>query len=199
MLVVQRAGERPGFSVDQKRVGCHAGNVFENDGVVSGISGGRSPTKGCVPSNQYRRNRIWIELGERAADGLAGLEFVVGGNFLGTEGLGYRNRPVEIVGVRSAKAWDRSFRLSPGGGEFRVRVRHSADVGKVSVQLEVRGQIGGRAKLGFYQRALNAPTTPLLALPFLVRSAAGLAGDQAFSAVDAAGVPEGIYNQPATD
>ena len=106
---------------------------------------------------------------------------------------------MEVIGVGGAKAWDRSFRLSPGGGEFRVRVRDSADVRKVPVQLEVRSQIGGWAKLGFYQRTLKIANNHVLRLQFLVRDAAGLDDDQAFIAVDAAGVAEGIYNQPATD
>ena len=39
VLVVQFAGDRPGFSIDQKRVRRHPRNVFENDGMVSGGGG----------------------------------------------------------------------------------------------------------------------------------------------------------------
>jgi hypothetical protein len=106
---------------------------------VGGIGGGRSPTEGSMPGHQDCGNRIRIDFGERAADGFTSLEFVVGGNLLGSESLRDWNRSVEIVRVCRPEARDGRFGLSPGGGEFRMGVSDATDIREVFLELEVRG------------------------------------------------------------
>ena len=153
MLVVQFARKRPGFSIDRQSVRRHACHVFQNHRIVGGFRGIGAPAKGSVSGDQHRRNRVGIELGKRAANRGAGFQFVVAGNFCLSQPLGDRNRTVKIVGMRSAEAWNRGLGLGPGSRIFRVRMRNAADVWEMLVQLQMRRQIGGGAKVAVHDLA----------------------------------------------
>src|SRR5215469_16109556 len=139
MLVVERARQRPGFSIQQKRVRCHAGNVFKNDRMVGRVGRAWSPTEGSVAGYQDCGDSIGIKFGECAANGSAGFEFIVPVNFDGGQFMRHRNGSVEIVSVRRAKAWNGGVGLGPGGGVFRMRMGNASDVRELPVELKVSG------------------------------------------------------------
>src|SRR5215467_11472046 len=109
---------------------------------MSGRGGIRSPTERSVTGHQYCGNGLGIEFCERPADNLAGFEFVLGRDFGVCQARSYRNRAVKVVGMGRPEAGDWRFRLSPGCGVHRMGVRDTADVGKLSVKLEMGRKIG---------------------------------------------------------
>ena len=77
--------------------------------MFDGFGGGLSPGEGCVAGNQNPGDGDGVKalLAEPANDDRAGIANVAGGDFLGGEGIGERDRTVEVVGMRGPKAGDR--------------------------------------------------------------------------------------------
>ena len=124
MLVVQPASHRSRRCIDADREISHPRDRFQNDRIVS-----RRP--GIRP----QRNGPWLATSTPGvADGIGSLQAANDGmvpcsfrtlraisSSLISEVTG--TSPVEVVGVRSAEAWNRFSGLRPGGGIFRVGVR----------------------------------------------------------------------------
>ena len=115
MLVVEVLGNRMSFRVGGQGLEGHGGDLFDDAGDVGGFGRGSAPTKRGVPGDQHRWRTKWIEFGEAADDGVAGIGFVLGANLPGSEGARHRNRAVEVVGMGSAKTRDFAPGLRPRG------------------------------------------------------------------------------------
>src|SRR5512140_3374953 len=94
-------------------------------------------------------NRFVIDVAEGVDDDNASVSLVLVGYFMGSHVAGDRNGAVKVIGVRSAKAGNRTPSLAPGGGEFGVGVSDATDFWKGLVEFEVRGEIGGRFQRAF--------------------------------------------------
>jgi len=80
--------------------------------------------------------------------------------------------------------------LGPGGSELRVRVHDAADRWKLTIQRQVRGKIRRGIESSFDHLAVKVGDDEVSRLELVIRYAAGLDRDQAFGAIDAAGVAE---------
>ena len=167
--------------------------------MVSGFRGTCAPTERSVSSHQHRRDRIAIELRERATNGRASFEFVVTGNLGRIQAIGDRHWPMKIVCVRCPEAWDRGFRLGPRCGVLRMRVRYSTDAGEMFVQFQMRRQVRGGAQVAVDDFACEVGDDHVRWRQLLIGNAARLDGNQPFGAIDPADIAEGVEHKTAAN
>ena len=137
IVMLQNMGWDSGFGRSQENTAkSEPGDVFKDVGVFDRFSGRLAPREGSVAGDKDTWNRDGIELVtvETADNDGAGVANVSRSNLFGCEGLGNRNRAVEVVGMRGAKAGDGPAGLSPGSGKLRMGVDDAADLGELAIE-----------------------------------------------------------------
>jgi hypothetical protein len=80
-----------------------------------------------------------------------------------------------------------------------VGVADAADFGEGFVENEVSGEIGGRAKISFYNSSIQIGDDEMFGHHLIVGDAARFYHDEAVFAGDTAGVAKGVEDQSATN
>src|SRR5262249_26959068 len=106
MLVAQGLGNRADRRIDRHRHPGHRRNLLDERRRVRGIRDRLSPAEGRVPRDEARWTGERVESAHAADDGDSGIRFVLRFDLAAHQRLGQRDRPVEIIGVRRAKAGD---------------------------------------------------------------------------------------------
>ena len=144
---------------------------------------------------QHARPRERIDTFKAPHNRLAGVRFVVRFDFFRRERWRYRDRPVEVIGMRRTEAGNLAARLRPYGGGTGVRMRNAADLRKRSVQDQVRGEVGGRPQCSLDGVALHIDNHDVRRLHVLIGNAARLDRYKAAFAIDRAGVSECVEDE----
>lgn len=199
VAIEQRLGHAFAFGIEGCGVKGHPCDGFEDDGIVRGVCGCFTPAEGCVAGNEHGGHGIGVKITEAADDGDAGVVDVIAVDVVGGEFVCDRNGAIEIVGVGGAVGGDAASGLGPGSGVFRMRVHDRADSRELAVEEQMRGEVRRRAEIAFDDFAVEIGDDHVLGLHGLVREAAGLDGDEASLAVDAADVAESVKNEAAAD
>jgi len=124
------------------------GDVLKDVGVFHGFGGSSAPRKGRMAGNQYPGNSYGIEIFrvKEPNDDCTGVPYVGFIDFRSGEGLGDRNRAVEVVGVGGAETRNGAAGLCPRCGELRMGVDDAADLRKFAVKQSVRIEIARRPR-----------------------------------------------------
>ncbi len=141
-------GERGEVGVEEEGIEGDAGAHFEGDAVVEGVLGGGAPGEGgvVVLEDGGEVEGVEVLLAEGIGDGVAGVGFVVVGDFCGGEGAAEGDGAVEVVGVSGAEAGEGATGLGPAGGGGAVGVADAANAGEGAVEDEVGGGVRGGAE-----------------------------------------------------
>src|SRR6185312_533967 len=117
-------------------------HFLEHNRMISRFSGGFTPRKWRMSRDEYSRHVHWINSVEPPKDGVPDVGFILALDFGGRQMFGYRNRAVEVIGVRRAEARNLLASLRPDRGVARMCMNDSADFRERAVQDQVRCQVG---------------------------------------------------------
>ena len=106
---------------------CHFRDRFQNDGVLRSFGRGRAPRERSMIGDENGGDFARIDILKEAGDGVPGVFFIGGGDFLVGHGIGDWHRTAEIVAMRGAEAGNCLARLGPSGGVLGMRVADTAD------------------------------------------------------------------------
>jgi hypothetical protein len=201
VAVEKGLGDPGAFGAKGEGVVGHLCYGFEDYGVVGGGMGVGSPAEGGVAVDEAGGDGLGVDsvLLEVVYDGEAGLVDVAARDGLIVQGRSTGDCPVEVVGVGGAEGWDGEAGLGEAGGELGVGVDDGADGGELAVEEGMGVQVGGGFELAIDDVAVEVGDDHELGNEFVVVDAGGLDDDEAFFAVDAAGVAEGVEDEAALD
>ena len=177
----------------------HAGDGFEDDGVVGGVVGVAAPAEGGVAGDEDRRDGEGVDAFEALDDGDAGLVDVTAFDGLVGEDLGDGDGAVEVVGVGGAEGGDGEAGLGEAGGVLGVGVDDGADGEELAVEEGVGVEVGGGFELAVDDVALEIGDDHVFGTELVVVDAGGFDDDEALGAVDSGGVAEGVEDEAAFD
>jgi len=160
-----------------------------------------SPAEGGVAVDEAGGDGDGVDavLPEVSDYGEAGLVDVAAGDGFIVQGRGAWDGAVEVVGVGGAEGWDGQAGLGEAGGELGVGVDDAADGGKLAVEEGVGVEVGGGFEFAVDDVAVEVGDDHEFGDELVVVDAGGLDDDEAFLAVDAAGVAEGVEDEAALD
>jgi hypothetical protein len=201
VAIEEGLGDASAFGVEGEGVVGHFGYGFEDYGVVGGIMGGEAPGKGGVPVNEAGGNGEGVDIVplEVVDDGYACLVDVAAVDGIVGEGLGARDRTVEVVGVSGAEGGYMQAGLGKAGGKLGVGVNDGSDGGEPAVEEGMGVEVGRGFEFALDQSAIEIGDDHVLGVEVIIFNAGGFDDDEALVAVDAAGVAEGVENKATPD
>ncbi len=166
----------------------HSGDLFKDDGGFNGLCGACAPGEGAVVCDEDGGHLEGVNAAKAAYDSFASVQFIIFCDLVRSEGVGEWDGAVEVVGGGGAVTWYLATGLGPHCGVGRVGVADAGDVFEVAVELEVGLGVGRWVEGAFDGVAAEVEDDDFVGGEFGVGDAAGLDGDDAFVAVDAADV-----------
>src|SRR6185312_17252832 len=103
-----------------------------------------APGKRAMIGDKNSGDRVSAAVAKSTNDCVAGVLFILAGNFILRHRIRHRDRSVEVIGMRGAETWDLATRLGPGSGVFGVGMDDAANVSERFVKDQMRGQIRRR-------------------------------------------------------
>jgi len=201
VAVEERFGDSGAFGTKGEGVVGHFGYIFEDYGVVGGFVGRGTPAEGGMAVDEAGGDGEVIDslLLEEANDGLASFVDIAVLNRLIGEWWCDRDGAVEVVGVGGAEGWNGESCLGEAGGELGVGVDDGADGGEFAVEEGVGVEVGGGFEFAVDDFAVEVGDDHEFGDELVVVDAGGFDDDEAFFAVDAAGVAEGVEDEASLD